>query len=89
MRSYYEPVIAALAETGTPFEINTAGWRKECAEQYPARGFLELARAEAVPLLINSDAHALGELTAGFGGRRGAGEERGLHPDCAFSPPCD
>ena len=35
--------IAALAETGTPFELNTAGWRKECREQYPAREFLELA----------------------------------------------
>ena len=66
LRRFYEPVIAALAETGTPFEINTAGWRKECAEQYPAREFLELARAAGVPLLINSDAHAVEELGAGF-----------------------
>ena len=62
LRRFYEPVIAALAETGTPFEINTAGWRKECAEQYPARPFLELAAAAKVPLLINSDSHAVGEL---------------------------
>ncbi len=66
LHPFYEPVIAALAETGTPFEINTAGWRKDCAEQYPAREFLELAHAAAVPLLINSDAHAVGDLTAGF-----------------------
>ena len=66
LRRFYEPVIAALAETGTPFEINTAGWRKECAEQYPARQFLELAHAANLPLLINSDAHAPEELTAGF-----------------------
>jgi histidinol-phosphatase (PHP family) len=66
LRRYYEPVIAALAETGTPFEINTAGWRKECAEQYPAREFIELAHAAGVPLLINSDSHAVGELGAGF-----------------------
>ena len=52
-------VIAALAETKTPFEINTAGWRKDCAEQYPAKEFLELAHAAGVPLLINSDAHAV------------------------------
>lgn len=63
---FYEPVIAALAETGTPFEINTAGWRKECAEQYPARQFLELAARTHLPLLINSDAHAVAELGAGF-----------------------
>lgn len=66
LRRFYEPVIAALAETGTPYEINTAGWRKECAEQYPARQFIELAHAAGVPLLISSDAHAPGEVAAGF-----------------------
>jgi histidinol-phosphatase (PHP family) len=66
LRRFYEPVIAALAETKTPFEINTAGWRKDCHEQYPARQFLELAAKAGVPLLINSDAHAVDELTAGF-----------------------
>ena len=66
LRRYYEPTIAALAECGVPFEINTAGWRKQCAEQYPARQFLELAHAADVPLLINSDAHDPAELTAGF-----------------------
>jgi histidinol-phosphatase (PHP family) len=66
LRRFYEPVITALAETRTPFEINTAGWRKDCAEQYPARGFLELAHAADIPLLINSDAHTVAELGAGF-----------------------
>lgn len=66
LRRYYEPVVAALAETSTPFEINTAGWRKDCREQYPAREFLELAHEAEVPLLINSDAHAVEELGAGL-----------------------
>jgi histidinol-phosphatase (PHP family) len=66
LRHFYEPVIAALAETGTPFEINTAGWRKDCQEQYPSREFLEMAHAAGVQLLINSDAHAVTELTSGF-----------------------
>lgn len=66
LRRFYEPAIAALADTGTPFEINTAGWRKDCREQYPAREFLELAHTAGIPLLINSDAHAVAELTAGF-----------------------
>ncbi len=66
LRRFYEPVIAALAETRTPFEINTAGWRKKCAEQYPARQFLELAQAANVGLLINSDAHDPADLGAGF-----------------------
>jgi histidinol-phosphatase (PHP family) len=66
LRRFYEPAIAALAETGTAFEINTAGLRKDCRELYPAREFLELAHAAGVPLLINSDAHAVAELTSGF-----------------------
>jgi histidinol-phosphatase (PHP family) len=66
LRRFYEPVIAALAETKTAFEINTAGWRKDCHEQYPAREFLELAASAGVPMLINSDAHAVEELGAGF-----------------------
>jgi len=66
LRRFYEPAIAALAETKTPYEINTAGWRKDCREQYPAREFIELAARAGVPLLINSDSHAVEELGAGF-----------------------
>ena len=61
VRRYYEPAVAALAETSAPFEINTAGWRKDCREQYPAREFLDLAHTAGIPLLINSDAHAVAE----------------------------
>lgn len=77
LRRYYEPAIAALADTGTAFEINTAGLRKECSELYPAAEFLRLARAADVPLVINSDAHSPEELGAGFteavAAARGAG----------------
>ncbi len=66
LRRYYEPAIAALAETGLAFEINTAGLRKECRELYPAQDFLQLAHAAKIPLLINSDSHAVEELGAGF-----------------------
>ena len=66
LRRFYEPAVAALAECGVAFEINTAGLRKECRELYPARQFLELAHAAGVPLLINSDAHDPAELGAGF-----------------------
>ena len=66
LRRFYEPAVAALAETKIPFEINTAGLRKDCRELYPAREFLELAAEARVPLLINSDAHDPAELGAGF-----------------------
>jgi histidinol-phosphatase (PHP family) len=66
LRRYYDPIIQALAETGTAFEINTAGLRKDVREMYPARQFLELAHSASIPLLINSDAHAPGEVGADF-----------------------
>ncbi|MEA3188317.1 MAG: histidinol-phosphatase family [Chthoniobacter sp.] len=66
LRRFYEPVIAALAETDVAVEINTAGLRKPVGEMYPSREFLELAHAASVPLLINSDAHAPAEVGADF-----------------------
>ena len=66
LRRFYEPVIAALAETGTAFEINTAGLRKPAGECYPTLEFLKLAREAGVKMLINSDAHAPEEVGAGF-----------------------
>lgn len=66
LRRFYEPVIAALAETDTAFEINTAGLRKPAGECYPAPEFLKLAQEAGAALLINSDAHAPEEVGAGF-----------------------
>ncbi|MEQ1854750.1 MAG: histidinol-phosphatase HisJ family protein [Chthoniobacteraceae bacterium] len=67
LRRFYEPAVAALAETGVAFEMNTAGLRRDCREIYPARPFLELAFEAGVPMLINSDAHTPGDVGAGFG----------------------
>ena len=66
LRRFYEPAVRALAECDVAFEINTAGLRKGCRELYPAPEFVTMAREAGVPLLINSDAHAVGELGAGF-----------------------
>lgn len=66
LRRFYEPSIQALVDTGLAYEVNTAGLRKECSELYPARQFVALAREAGVPVLINSDAHAVHELGAGF-----------------------
>ncbi|MES2571290.1 MAG: histidinol-phosphatase, partial [Verrucomicrobiota bacterium] len=66
LRRFYEPAIEALRDTGIAFEINTAGLRKECRELYPEASFVRMAHAAGIPLLINSDAHAVDELGAGF-----------------------
>ncbi len=62
LRRYYEPVIQAFADTGVVMEVSTAGLRKDVAEIYPARTMLELAHSAGVPIVINSDAHAPGEV---------------------------
>jgi histidinol-phosphatase (PHP family) len=66
LRRFYEPAVAALADRGIAYEINTAGLRKECHELYPAPDFVTMAREAGVPVLINSDAHAVAELGADF-----------------------
>jgi histidinol-phosphatase (PHP family) len=66
LRRFYDPVIEALAESGKAIEINTAGWHKPCAEQYPAAPFLSLAAQAGIPLTINSDAHRPEEVGRDF-----------------------
>jgi histidinol-phosphatase (PHP family) len=66
LKRFYEPAIQALVDTGIAYEVNTAGLRKDCRELYPAFDFIRMAREAGVPVLVNSDAHAPGELGAGF-----------------------
>jgi histidinol-phosphatase (PHP family) len=66
LRRYYEPAVAAVAESGVVIEINTAGLYKDVEEIYPAPLFLQLACEAGVPLTINSDAHAPEEVGRAF-----------------------
>jgi histidinol-phosphatase (PHP family) len=84
LRKYYEPAIQALADTGTAFEINTAGLRKDVRELYPAREFLEMAFSAGVPLLINSDAHHPDEVGADFEKARALAYEVGYRETLLF-----
>lgn len=84
LRRWYEPGIAALAETGGAIEINTAGLRKPVGELYPSREFLELASAAAIPLLINSDSHAPEEVGLDFDRAVAAAREAGYRETIRF-----
>jgi histidinol-phosphatase (PHP family) len=84
LRRFYDPVINALAETGTAFEINTAGLRKPVGECYPTLAFLKLAREAGIDLVINSDAHAPGEVGAGFETARALAQEAGYTETLRF-----
>lgn len=75
---YYKPVIDALADADGCFEINTAGWHKECAEQYPHMRFLELAGEAGLPIVISSDAHTPDEVGRDFERALGMAKDAGL-----------
>lgn len=63
---FYEPVIDAIASSGSVIELNTAGWHKPCAEAYPAPRFLELACSAGIGVVISSDAHSPHEVARDF-----------------------
>ena len=60
LRSFYEPAVEAIVDSGIAVEISTAGLRKPVGELYPARAFAELCvEAGAVrPLLRRPPARA-------------------------------
>ena len=63
---FFVPAIDALVDADACFEINTAGWYKDCAEQYPHQRFLELAGEANLPFVISSDAHKPSEIGRDF-----------------------
>ncbi len=56
----------AIAAADMTVEINTAGWDKPCAEQYPSEAILRLLREREIPICFGSDAHAPGEVARHF-----------------------
>jgi histidinol-phosphatase (PHP family) len=62
-RDLAEPALQAMARHSVGLEVNTAAWRKGCAEPYPGAELLALARAAGVAVLtFGSDAHRLADL---------------------------
>lgn len=66
LRRFYDPVIEAIADSGAAIELNTAGFHKPCAEQYPSTEFLGLAAEAKLPITLSSDAHAPSEVARDF-----------------------
>lgn len=63
---YYDPVIEAILAGGSAIELNTAGFHKPCAEQYPSADFLAKAAQAGIPITLSSDAHAPSEVARDF-----------------------
>ena len=60
---FHDRIAEAAAGSGLAAEVNSNGWRKPCAEPYPAPALLQKFRARGVPITTASDAHTL-ELVA-------------------------
>ena len=59
---FFEPILQQIVGAGLAMEINTAGWRKPVAEQYPAEPILRGAIALKIPITISSDAHSYAQV---------------------------
>ena len=57
LRSYYEPAVEAMAESGIAVELSTAGLRKPVGELYPSPALLAMVADAGCPVALSSDAH--------------------------------
>jgi histidinol-phosphatase (PHP family) len=66
LRSFYEPAVEAIAESGIAVEVSTAGLRKPVGEIYPAPGFAEMCVEAGASFALSSDAHQPEQVGFGY-----------------------
>jgi len=59
---FYDRIAEAARTFGLAAELNSAGWRKPCAEAYPAANLLARFHDYGVPITTASDAHHLADI---------------------------
>jgi histidinol-phosphatase (PHP family) len=65
-RFYYEPAVAAIAESGVAVEVSTAGLRKPVGEIYPAPDLAAMCVEAGAAFALSSDAHVPGDVGHGY-----------------------
>jgi histidinol-phosphatase (PHP family) len=56
---FHDRIADAAANSGLAAEVSSSGWRKPCAEPYPAPSLLQKFHDRKVPITTASDAHEL------------------------------
>jgi len=84
LRTFYEPAVEAVAESGIAVEISTAGLRKPVGEIYPAREFAELCRDAGASFALSSDAHLPEQVGYGYDRALELLESLGVGEICVF-----
>jgi len=59
---FYDRIAEAAKSSGLAAELSSSGWRKPCAEPYPAPALLSRFHDHGVPITTASDAHELGQV---------------------------
>jgi len=80
-----EQTLLALQKYALPFEINTAGWAKPCAESYPGEEALKRACQLGIPVLVNADAHQKEHITRFFPQAEQLLRKSGYQQVCSFA----
>jgi histidinol-phosphatase (PHP family) len=62
----FVPLLEKIAKAGKSIEINTAGWRKPVAEQYPGLSLLKEAVKLGISITISSDAHSYAQIAEDY-----------------------
>jgi histidinol-phosphatase (PHP family) len=60
---FYDRIAEAARSCGLAAELNSSGWRKPCAEAYPAPALLDRFRKLEVPITTASDGHQLDQVS--------------------------
>ena len=60
---FYDRIAETARECRLAAELNSAGWRKPCAEAYPAPDLLARFRDRRVPVTTASDGHQLNDVS--------------------------
>lgn len=81
---FYDRIAEAARTCGLAAELNSAGWRKPCAEAYPAAGLLARFHDYGVPITTASDAHQLADLGWRVADLTAAAEAAGYRKVTAF-----
>ncbi len=60
---FYDRIAEAARSSGLAAELNSSGWRKPCAEAYPAPALLTRFHDAGIPITTASDGHHLDDVS--------------------------
>ncbi len=66
IRKAADRALEAAREYGSILDLNTAGWRKQLGEPYPASWLVQRAAGMGIPFCFGDDSHNPGEVGAGI-----------------------